>query len=209
MVRNTVDCILEETIPLPIVEVLEKTALSEAVVVPNPPLKISKASIRTSLRASTLDGVFATIFSNATANLLMLMMWGKLADRIGNRPILIFIGILAAVMPLFWLGTETNSASVWVWLPLVHVFSGGTWAAIDLCSNNIQMSVAPIRSQSGYFAIAAAITGVTGAMGTATGGFLAQLSSLGGLPGLFALSAVLRLAALLPLVFYRSNALSR
>lgn len=144
-----------------------------------------------------------TLYGSLTAgaNLLMLVMWGKLADRIGNRPILISVGILAALMPFFWLGTGDNSTSAWVWLPLVHLLSGGTWAAIDLCSNNIQMSIAPAKSQAVYFAIASAVAGVTGALGTATGGFLAQFPNLGGLPGLFALSAVLRLVALLPLVF--------
>jgi MFS family permease len=152
-----------------------------------------------------LDVSLVTLYGSLTAgaNLLMLLIWGKLADRIGNRPMLVFIGILGAVMPLFWLGAGSNSASVWVWLPLVHLLTGGTWAAIDLCNNNIQMSVAPRKSQAIYFAIASAIAGVTGALGTTTGGVLAQLTSTGGLTGLFAISAVLRLVALLPLVFVR------
>ena len=152
-----------------------------------------------------LDVSLVTLYSSLTAgaNLLMLVMWGKLADRIGNRPILVLVGILVAVIPLFWLGTGADSTSIWLWLPLVHVLKGGTWAAIDLCNNNIQMSVAPVRSQASYFAIASAIAGVTGAIGTAIGGFLAQASSTGGLTGLFALSAVLRLVALLPLVVVR------
>jgi predicted MFS family arabinose efflux permease len=128
-----------------------------------------------------LDVSLVTLYGSLTAgaNLLMLVIWGKLADRIGNRPILILIGILAAVTPLFWLGTGVNSVSLWLWLPLVHLFSGGTWAAVDLCNGNMQMGVAPARSQAAYFAIAAAITGVTGAMGTAAGGFLAQSTSHG------------------------------
>lgn len=153
-----------------------------------------------------LDISLVTLYGSlsAGANLLMLVMWGKLADRVGNRPILVFIGILGAVMPLFWLETGANSASVLLWLPLIHLLTGGTWAAIDLCNHNIQMSVAPSsRSQAVYFAIASAIAGAAGAMGTATGGFLAQLTSTSSLVGLFALSAVLRLVALLPLVFVR------
>jgi hypothetical protein len=71
MVRNTVDCILEETLLLPVIEVSENRALKEAVVFPNPPLKISKASVRTSLRPSTLDGVFATIFGGVTGGVLL------------------------------------------------------------------------------------------------------------------------------------------
>ena len=157
------------------------------------------------LDSLNLDVSLVTLYSSLTAgaNLLMLVLWGKLADRIGNRPVLLVIGILVAVIPLFWLGAGADSTSVWVWLPLVHLLSGGAWAAIDLCNNNIQMSVAPVRSQASYFAIASAIAGVTGAIGTAAGGFLAQASSTGGLTGLFALSAALRLIALLPLIFVR------
>jgi hypothetical protein len=88
--------------------------------------------------------------------------------------ILLTVGILAAVMPLFWLGMGGKAVDLWLWLPLIHLFSGGTWAAIDLCSNNIQVSVTPTRSQAVYFAIASAMAGVTGALGTATEGFLAQ-----------------------------------
>jgi MFS family permease len=86
---------------------------------------------------------------------------------------------------------------------VIHLFSGGTWAAIELCSSNIQMEIAPVEHPSSYFAIAAAVAGVCGALGTTAGGFLAQLTHFGGLPGLFALSAVVRLVALLPLVFVK------
>ncbi len=133
----------------------------------------------------------------------MLLLWGKLADRWGNRPLLLLVGILAAVTPLFWLGAGSDLVSQWVWLPLIHMLSGGTWAAIELCSNNIQMEVAPIEHPSTYFAIAAAVAGVCGALGTTAGGIMAQSAHIGGLPGLFVLSTVVRLIALLPLVFVR------
>ncbi|MBD0343379.1 MAG: MFS transporter [Coleofasciculus sp. Co-bin14] len=154
-----------------------------------------------------LDVSVVTIYASLAsgANLLMLLMWGKLADRIGNRPILVFVGILTAVTPLLWLGAGTNSASVWIWLPLVHLLRGGTLAAIDLCGSNMQMSLAPAHRQAGYFAIAAALAGITGAIGTALGGYLAQLTCIGGLSGLFALSAIFRLVALLPLMFVQEH----
>ena len=65
------------------------------------------------------------------------------------------------------------------------------------------MEIAPVEHPSSYFAIAAAVAGVCGALGTTVGGILSQLTYFGGLPGLFALSAVVRLVALLPLVFVR------
>lgn len=152
-----------------------------------------------------LDVSWVTIYSSlvAGANLVMLVVWGKLADRIGNRPVLVVVGILIATIPLLWLGAGTDSISVLVWLPLLHLLMGGAWSAMDLCNNNIQMAIAPAHQSSSYFAMAAAVGGLFGALGTTAGGFLAQSACFGGLPGLFALSAVLRLVALLPLVFVR------
>ncbi|MBW4559398.1 MAG: MFS transporter [Trichormus sp. ATA11-4-KO1] len=152
-----------------------------------------------------LDISWVTLYSSlqAGANLLMLILWGKLADKVGNRPILIFVGILVAVTPLLWVGIGTNSLGLWLWLPLLHILTGGTWAAIDLCNNNIQLAIAPIKNQSIYFAIAAAIAGASGALGTTIGSLIAQFTNCGGLLGLFALSSLLRLLALVPLVFVR------
>ena len=152
-----------------------------------------------------LDLRWVTIYTSLVsgANLVMLMLWGKLADRVGNRPLLLLVGILVAVTPLLWLGARANSVSLWVWLPLIHLLSGVTGAAIDLCGSNIQMELAPVDRPSGYFALAAAVAGIGGGLGTTAGSFLAQLNYIGGLPGLFALSAVVRLIALLPLIFVK------
>ncbi len=150
-----------------------------------------------------LDVSVVTLYGSlgAGANLLMLMFWGKLADRIGNRPLMLVVGILVALTPLLWLEAGTTPIFLWLWFPLLHIVGGATWAAIDLCSGNLVMSVTPLRNQSIYFAIAAAVPGVTGAMGITVGGFVATVTNFGGLPAVFALSAVLRLFALLPLVF--------
>mgnify|MGYP001793556964 CR=1 FL=1 len=42
----------------------------------------------------------------------------------------------------------------------------GHAAALELSTTNIQMELAPTARQSGYFAIAAATIGITGALGT-------------------------------------------
>ncbi|MBW4520483.1 MAG: MFS transporter [Scytolyngbya sp. HA4215-MV1] len=155
----------------------------------------------------SLDVSWVTLYNSlsAGATLLMLMAWGQLADRLGNRPILILVGLAVAMMPLLWLGVSDRPISVWLWLPLLHVLMSGAWAAIDLCNNNIQLAIAPARHHSTYFAIAAAVTGVSGALGTTVGGFVAQFADYGGLPGLFALSSMVRLVALLPLLFIHEH----
>jgi len=150
-----------------------------------------------------LDVSVVTLYNSlgAGANLLMLMFWGRLADRIGNRPLMITVGILVALTPLLWLESGTSPIFLWAWFPLLHILGGATWAAIDLCSGNLMMSVTPLCNQSIYFAVAAAVPGITGAMGITVGGYVASLTGFGGLPMAFALSAVLRLLALVPLVF--------
>ncbi|XHX81279.1 MAG: MFS transporter [Stenomitos frigidus ULC029] len=149
-----------------------------------------------------IDVSWVTVYNSlqAGATMVMMVIWGRLADRVGNRPILLAIGILVAITPLLWLGTGANSLSLWLWLPLLHIVAGATWAAIDLCSNNLQLGVAPVQQQATYFAIAAATAGISGALGTTVGGFLAEFANYGGIPGLFALSTIVRLLALLPLV---------
>ncbi|MEO6862513.1 MAG: MFS transporter [Microcoleus sp.] len=156
------------------------------------------------LKDLSLDVSLVTVYSSLSsgANLLLLMFWGKLADRWGNRPLLIAVGLVVAVTPLLWLGTGNYPFAVWVWLPLLHLLGGTTLGAIALCTNNIQMELAPQQQPSTYFAIAAAVSGVAGALGTTSGGFLPELPGMS-LGTLFALSAALRLVGLLPLILVR------
>ena len=152
-----------------------------------------------------IDVSWVTIYGSlrAGATLAMLILWGKLADRIGNRPILIFVGIVLALTPLLWLLVGNSQLDIWLWLPLLHILLGVTWAAIDLCNNNIQLGIAPAKHQAIYFASVAAVAGVSGALGTTIGGFVAQFSIYGGLLGLFAISVIFRLVSLIPLFFVR------
>jgi MFS family permease len=112
---------------------------------------------------------------------------------------------LVALTPLLWLGITVNHQGIWLWFPLLHIFIGGTGAAIDLCSNNMQLGIAPIKNQSIYFAIAAATAGLSGALGTTIGGFIAQFAEHGGLLALFAISSLCRLVALIPLIFVQEQ----
>ncbi|NMG07081.1 MFS transporter [Brasilonema sp. UFV-L1] len=155
------------------------------------------------LETMHLDVSLVTVYGSlqAGANLLMLIVWGKLSDKVGNRPILILVGILLALIPLFWLGIDVSFLSIWLWLPLLHMLIGATWSAVDLCSNNIQLSIAPVKQQSIYFATAAAVGGISGALGTTIGGLIAQNPLLGSIPGVFAVSFVFRLGSIIPLLF--------
>ena len=157
-----------------------------------------------------VDITWVTLFSSLSsgANMLMLLVWGRLSDRFGNRPLLIFVGMAIAITPLFWLLTGMSAVQdkLWLYLSIFHLFLGGTWAAIDLGSNNIQIGIAPIQHHAAFFAMVSAIAGVSSALGTTLGGALAQYAHYEGFVVVFVLSAILRLVAVIPLLFVHENA---
>jgi MFS family permease len=150
-----------------------------------------------------LDISQVTLYNSlsAGANLSLLMFWGRLADRVGNRLLMLGVGGLVAITPWLWLGTSASFNSIWLWFPLLHLLSGATWAAIELCTHNLQLNIAPVATQTSFLGWAAAMAGISGALGTIAGGFLADIDLTGGLLGLFAISGVSRLLSLSPLIF--------
>lgn len=152
-----------------------------------------------------VDLPWLTLFSSigSCTNMLMLIVWGRIIDRFGSRPLLISAGLMVAMMPLFWLltGLSPVQSQLAICLAVFHVFWGGLWAAIDLGNNNIQIAIVPIEHHATFFAIAAAVAGVCGALGTTAGGMLMQYAHYEGILGVFSLSAILRLVAIIPLLF--------
>ncbi len=135
---------------------------------------------------------------------LTIMLWGRLADAIGNRPVLVVNCMLVASIALMWSYVGGSPISLWLLLPLLHLLQGTAFAALDLCLANIQLELVPLTRQSAYFAVAAAVMGVTGALGTTAGSYLAELSTVG-LPALFAITAVVRLVSIIPLAFVKED----
>ena len=154
-----------------------------------------------------VDLNWVTLFSSigSCTNMLMLLVWGRIIDRFGNRRLLICAGLAVVMMPLFWLLTDLPQvrSQLWIYLAIFHMFWGGMWAAIDLGNNNIQIEIVPIEHHATFFAIAAAVAGISGALGTTMGGLLMQFDRYQGVFGVFAISAMLRLIAIIPLMFVR------
>ena len=156
-----------------------------------------------------VDLNWVTLFSSigTCTNMLMLIVWGRIIDRFGSRPLLICAGLAVVMMPLFWLLTDLPQvrSQLWIYLSIFHVFWGGMWAAIDLGNNNIQIEIVPREHHATFFAIAAAVAGICGALGTTAGGLLMQFDRYEGIFGIFALSAMLRCFAIIPLLFVRER----
>src|SRR4028119_893875 len=76
---------LNEPLSLQTPEILDKK-ISQLVLSPKTDLKISKQEVPSTLKASTLDGVFATVFGSATGGVLLsnfLLQLGASSQEIG------------------------------------------------------------------------------------------------------------------------------
>ena len=126
------------------------------------------------------------------AGILILPVWGRHADIVGNARVLKATGLMVPFIPIFWLFSRHPAA-----LFVVELFSGFAWGGFNLCATNfIYDSVTPEKRVRciGYFNL---INGIAIFAGTSLGGLLAErLPPLLGfrILTLFLLSAGARLA---------------
>jgi hypothetical protein len=87
---------------------------------------------------------------------------------------------------------------IWTFLP-----SRLLW--LILLIGIIQIGIAPMEHHATFFAIVSEIAGISSALGATVGGALAQYAHYEGIFGVFFLSAILRLVAIIPLLFVHEN----
>lgn len=151
---------------------------------------------------------FAALF---TAPLITLYatqpLWGRLADRIGNRRVIAIGGFGIAFIPALWL-VSTN----FVYLLAIQIYDGVVWAAFEISCWNYLFDAVPPAKRARLLAYKTLFVSLGGALGVLAGAavgtwFAYPLSTPLGELGhpfetMLILSAVLRL---LPnLIFLRS-----
>lgn len=101
--------------------------------------------------------------------------WGRLADAHGHRAILALCTAMVGTFPLVWcLTTPTNYLVVGIAL---HVAGGVFWSGVVLTSTNLALSLSPRGDTAPYVAVAAAVSGLSMALGPIAGGVLARVFS--------------------------------
>ncbi|MSQ11127.1 MAG: MFS transporter [Dehalococcoidia bacterium] len=93
--------------------------------------------------------------------------WGTVADRFGNRFVLVISSMLISLIPLLWLA----SASL-PYLALVQVFSGFVWAGFNLASANFLYDATTDQTRTAQLALFNAGAAASGAVGALAGGAL-------------------------------------
>lgn len=115
----------------------------------------------------TLKLPFTTIqlcgVMHAGGNLLTARFWGFLADKYGNKPILILVGVGVTLTPFMWLfcypGADLRNTVI---LLTTHVFVGAVWAGVALCQFNLLLATAKPEDRSNYLGAALATQAIIG-----------------------------------------------
>ncbi|GBF07547.1 major facilitator superfamily transporter [Deinococcus aerius] len=127
--------------------------------------------------------------------------WGRVADHVGNKPVLRFGTILAGVgLPGSWILAGLSGRVEFIWLSAV--LDAVAWGAIGPALFNLALGSAPREGRTAFFAMFSLVSGLAGCVGgliagPLLGGFLAHplttsLFTWTGYHTLFALSGVAR-----------------
>jgi len=104
-------------------------------------------------------------------NLSTQPLWGKIIDRLGNRPVLIFNLIGIFLLPLFWLfATPDFYLPIWADAFLTGLF----WPGFTLAGFNLLLLTAPEQNRTSYLSIYTVATGFAVFLASLTGGWLAN-----------------------------------
>jgi MFS family permease len=131
-------------------------------------------------------------------------MWGRVADRVGHRPVLALGTVLVGLLlPGGWILAGLTGQIGWIWATAVADAIG--WGPVRLAAFNLALASAPRTNRVVFVAMYALGTGVAGFLGGVSSGplllGLTRLEGTGwmapwsGYTALFAIAGVLRLQA--------------
>ena len=128
-----------------------------------------------------------------------LTLWGELADRYGNKKILVLSSLFIAILPLLWIVSPT----FW-WICLIQALGGLAWSGFDISALNFAYDVLPSEKVTRHTSYLIFYRGLAIFVGGLIGGLLIHRFSLlgSGYYGNFFLSGVLRVLIAVPFLFF-------
>ena len=127
------------------------------------------------LRNLHLDYIWLQLFATLTslAGLGSMAVWGYLADKFGNKPLLA-IGVVGVFfLPIMWILTTPDHPHAALAIISVNNLAGGLfWAGVGLTQFNLLIRLSPPDKTGVYVATMAGVTGLTGGLAPLVGGLL-------------------------------------
>jgi len=115
-------------------------------------------------------GLIAALFSS-----LGMPFWGYLADKFGNRPLLLLSGTGVVFLPFLWFLTHPER---YLWsvgiIYAIQVVAGFLWAGVGLTQFNLNVAVAPREQRALYMGALSAIGAMVGGLATLLSGALME-----------------------------------
>lgn len=154
--------------------------------------------MKTGLKLSYTYIMVMSLLSTAV-NLIMVRIWGKIADRKSWAYVTkMSIGILAVCHAIWFF---IHPATAYFLVPPMHIMGGLAWAGIGIATFNIQFQYSPEEGRTVYIGFNAALSGVIGFASTLVGSVILSIMGsgkmnfaglpVGGMQILFLLSGLL------------------
>jgi HEAT repeat protein len=113
---------------------------------------------------------------HALGTIAFVRTWGYLADKYGNKPILVLTTIGTVITPGVWLvcvpGADLRNAVI---LLVFHIYNGIVWSGVTVTQLNLYMSTAEERERSSYLGAALTTTAVIGGLAPILGSMTMDL----------------------------------
>lgn len=108
--------------------------------------------------------------SQALGSIIFGPFWGYMADKYGNRPLLLFLGMGIALTPVCWMFTRPDQI-VWntVILVIGHIYSGLVWGGVSVCQYNLLLATADEKDRAPYLGVGLAFQALTGGIAPLVG----------------------------------------
>ncbi len=142
---------------------------------------------------------------SAVASFFFIRAWGRFVDRFGNKATMAICIVISSLNPLPWLFVTEDS----LWLIYIEgITSGIMWSGSSIVIMNFVLAIAPKGMKQSYSGMNGAVSGVGMMLTSLLSGIFHPASSIfifgkELLPAqiLFALTAIARFSALIPLYF--------
>ena len=153
------------------------------------------------------------------SSIVLSRFWGTLADKYGNKTVLVISCVVKSIFPALWIfATGVDTMGAIIWLGFVHSTRGFN-SAQQITTLNMALHLSPEESRPIYLSCESTVANLASAVSPFLGGLLigvmagwhAEVSILGrnqmlcAIHALFLISAILRSAASMILIWVKSD----
>jgi MFS family permease len=111
-------------------------------------------------------------FVNNSSRILGLLIWGKLIDRYGCKPIIMVAIFFGSFHPLYWIVSDSNFSLM---IYLDGISSGFMWSGMEIALFKMLLGYAPQNHKEMYYAVYTIVTSLVAALPQFLIGYIADL----------------------------------